>query len=68
MFVRTPGSGVRPNRRVISLRIEVVSYCVWSTYPGRANGETMIAGIRVPGPQRSPAGGATWSQNPPFSS
>src|SRR6516164_208875 len=32
---------------------------------------TMIlikVGTREPGPQRSPFGGATWSQNPPFSS
>ena len=27
-----------------------------------------MAGMRVPGPQRSPFGGATWSHQPPFSS
>jgi len=32
------------------------------------NGETMIAGTRVAGPQRSPLGTRTWSQKPPFSS
>ena len=36
--------------------------------PFLAKGETMMAGMRVPGPQRSAFGGATWSQMPPFSS
>ena len=34
--------------------------CAW--------GEITIAGMREPGPQRSPLGGATWSHQPPFSS
>src|SRR6185369_16431800 len=63
---RMPGSGSSAKRRVISLRIEVVSYDVWSTKPRFANGETMIVGTREPGPQRSPQpsplGGGTWSQ------
>src|SRR6185437_5465323 len=32
---------------------------VWSTWFFFACGDTMIAGIRVPGPQRSPFGGVT---------
>ena len=39
--------------------VDAVSYCVWSTVPFLANGDTMMAGMRVPGPRRSPLGGAT---------
>src|SRR5205085_862151 len=47
-------SGARSYRRSIVARIDVVSYCVWSTtkFP-RRNGETTSVGMRVPGPQRS---------------
>ncbi|KKJ04749.1 hypothetical protein XF14_22350 [Burkholderia gladioli] len=41
---------------------------MWSTWPRRASGEITSAGIREPGPQRSPCGGATGSHQPPFSS
>jgi len=52
-FASAEVSGVSPKRVSISLRIEVVSYSVWSTKPRLAKGDTMMAGTRVPGPQRS---------------
>src|SRR2546425_7069671 len=60
--------GARLWRHSMNLRIEVVSYVVWSTTPRREKGETTMLGTRAPGPQRSTTGGATWSQKPPFSS
>ena len=56
---RMPASTGSWNRFVIKRRIDVVSYAVWSTKPFLAKGDTMIAGMRMPGPQRSPFGGAT---------
>src|SRR4029077_11618090 len=65
-FARTPGSGSRPKRFVMSLMIEVVSYGVLSTKPRLAKGETTSVGTLEPGPHRSPQpgpdGGGTWSQ------
>ena len=71
---QTPGVRVaRCERREIqrhsmNFKIDVWSYGVWSTNDGRAHGETMMAGTRPPGPQRSIGGGATWSYQPPKSS
>ena len=52
-------SGGRSQRVSMNLRMETVSYWVWSTYPFLANGEMMIAGMREPGPHLSTTGGAT---------
>jgi hypothetical protein len=64
----TPGSCGSDQRCVMKRAMEPVSYGVWSTKPRRANGEMITAGMRVPGPTRSPLGGATSSHWPPFSS
>ena len=56
-----PGSGSNDQRRVMKRRIEPVSYGVLSTKPRFANGETISAGMRVPGPNASPVGTAAWS-------
>lgn len=66
--VRDRNPPLRSKRLVMNLIIEVVSYWVWSMYPRCAYGEMIIVGTRAPGPQRSPTGGDTWSQKPPFSS
>src|SRR5450830_856383 len=63
-----PGRVSRPKVRVIRRSTEAVSYWVWSTVPFLARGEITRAGMRVPGPIRSPLGGATWSQVSPNSS
>src|SRR5215470_837050 len=46
-------SGDRLKRNSINFRIDTVSYCLWSMKPGRANGDTMIAGTRTPVPKPS---------------
>src|SRR4051794_19939079 len=45
--------GVSRCRSPISLRIDVVSYCVWSITPLRAKGETTMVGTWEPGPKKS---------------
>ena len=54
-----PRDEAQDRRRVVLGVIDV---------PFFAKGEMMIAGMRLPGPDMSPFGGATWSQMPPFSS
>src|SRR5581483_375311 len=54
-----------PHRHSMKRRIETVSYCVESTNPRFAHGDTTIAGTRLESPQRSTAGGPTWSKKPP---
>src|SRR5437868_10961801 len=61
-------NGARFQRFSMNLKIEVVSYWVWSTNAFLEKGEMIIVGTRLPGPQRSTVGGATWSHWPPFSS
>ena len=52
-------NGDSPQRVSMNLRMETVSYSVWSTNPCFANGEMMTVGTRSPGPQRSMTGGGT---------
>ena len=52
-------SGSSPKRSSIVLRIESVSYCMWSTKRRLASGPMMIAGTRVPSPQMPVTGGVT---------
>src|SRR6266536_3213966 len=66
-------SGGRPKRSSMVVRIETVSYWVWSTAARRGSrSESRMAGMRVPGPQMSETpgavGGGTWSHCPPNSS
>ena len=64
----TSFTGATPQRTWMVRRMEPKSYGVWSTKPRRTMGPRAISGTRVPGPQRSRRGGATWSQVPPCSS
>lgn len=73
-------SGLKPNRHSTIFMIDVWSYTLWPTKPGRENEENMIVGTRKPawprslGPPGAPLwssgsrGGRTWSKNPPHSS